>query len=55
LPSELADELQCVAGWIDGRAARVQLLHCAAGFAEPLPALPSFLPREPKLTKSTRG
>jgi hypothetical protein len=52
LPGALADELQCVAGWLDGRAGRIQLLHCADGLAEALPAVPSFAPREPRLAKS---
>jgi DNA polymerase-3 subunit epsilon len=55
LPGALADELHCVAGWIDGRAARVDLLHCESGLAEPLPAVASFTPRQPKLGKITRG
>jgi DNA polymerase-3 subunit epsilon len=56
LSGALADELHCVAGWLDGRAARVHLLHCADGLAEALPAVPSFAPREPaRLRKDSRG
>jgi DNA polymerase-3 subunit epsilon len=54
LPGALADELNCVAGWLDGRAARVDLLHCDAGLAEALPAVASFAPRQPKLGKVSR-
>jgi DNA polymerase-3 subunit epsilon len=55
LSGALADELQCVAGWLDGRAGRIQLLHCADGLAEALPAVPSFAPREPRLVKAQTG
>jgi DNA polymerase-3 subunit epsilon len=56
LSGALADEIQCVAGWLDGRAARVHLLHCADGLAESLPPVPSFAPREPaRMTKDPRG
>jgi DNA polymerase-3 subunit epsilon len=54
LPAALADELHCVAGWLDGRAARIDLLHCDDGLAEPLPAVPSFSPRQPRLGKVAR-
>jgi DNA polymerase-3 subunit epsilon len=55
VPGELADEVLCVAAWLDSRAGRLTLLHCGAGLAEPIPPLPSFAPREPVLVKSARG
>jgi DNA polymerase III subunit epsilon len=45
LPRDLADELACVAGWLDRNAAKVRLLHCDGPFASPLPPVPSFEPR----------
>ena len=45
VPRELADELSCVAGWLEQRAAQVTLVHCDTGLNSPLPALPSFTPR----------
>jgi DNA polymerase III subunit epsilon len=45
LPRELADELQCIAGWLDQRAHRVRLLHCEGELASSLPPLPTFTPR----------
>lgn len=44
LPRELADELACVAQWLDARAGRVRLLRCDAGLAWPASPLPSFVP-----------
>jgi DNA polymerase-3 subunit epsilon len=56
LPGALADELQCVAAWLEARAARIDLLHCGRGLAEALPPVPSFTPREPaRLTKRLSG
>lgn len=45
LPRELADELACVAAYLDAQAHRVRIVHCDGGLALPLPALPSFEPR----------
>ncbi len=47
LPRELADELSCVATWLEAHAHRVSLLSAERGLASPLPRLPSFDPRTP--------
>ena len=44
LPRHLADELACVAGWLDSEAARVQLAHCEGGLALPTYVMPTFAP-----------
>lgn len=44
VPKHLADELQCVASWLDERAGRVRVVHCDEGLASPLPLVPSFTP-----------
>jgi DNA polymerase-3 subunit epsilon len=44
LPKELADELSCVAAYLEQRAARVRLVSCDGTLAWPLPRLPSFEP-----------
>lgn len=44
VPRELADELLCVARWLDEKAARVRLVHCDAGLSSRLPALPTYEP-----------
>jgi hypothetical protein len=44
LSRHLADELACVAGWLDSEAARVQLTHCEGGLALPTYVPPSFAP-----------
>ncbi len=41
----LADELACVAAWLDQEAARVRLVHSDGGLSSPFPTLPSFEPR----------
>jgi DNA polymerase-3 subunit epsilon len=40
LHAALADELACVAAWLDRNAPRVRLVHCDGVLASPLPALP---------------
>ncbi|WP_334142806.1 DEDD exonuclease domain-containing protein [Rhabdothermincola sp.] len=45
VPRELADELLCVARWLEQEAGRLRLVHAERGLASPLPALPSFAPR----------
>ncbi|HEY4376456.1 MAG TPA: hypothetical protein VGM93_04830, partial [Acidimicrobiales bacterium] len=45
LPKALADELTCVAAWLDREAAKVRLVHCDGGLASAFPALPSFAAR----------
>jgi hypothetical protein len=42
VPRHLADELACVAGWLEANAARVRVVHCEKGLHSRLPALPSF-------------
>jgi DNA polymerase III subunit epsilon len=44
LPLALADEVGCIAGWLDAEAARVRLEHCDSGLASRVGMLPSFLP-----------
>ena len=45
LPRHLADELSCVAEWLDKRAGRLRVVRCDGELALPLPALPSYDPR----------
>ena len=44
LPRRLADEVLCVASWLDRSAARVRLGRCDGGLASALPCLPRFEP-----------
>ena len=44
IPKHLADELQCVASWLDERAPRVRIVHCDEGLVSHLPVVPSFKP-----------
>jgi DNA polymerase-3 subunit epsilon len=44
LPCHLADEVGCVAGWLDAEAGRVRLEHCDGELALPARPLPSFEP-----------
>jgi DNA polymerase-3 subunit epsilon len=43
-PRDLADEVLCVARWLDAEAHRVRILHCDGGLSSPLPVLASFRP-----------
>jgi DNA polymerase-3 subunit epsilon len=45
LPRELADEVGCVAAWLDAEASRLRLVACDGELASPLPRLPSYEPR----------
>jgi DNA polymerase-3 subunit epsilon len=45
LPRELADELACVAAWLDAEAPRVRLVACDGELCSPLPKLPCFEPK----------
>ena len=45
LDRELADELNCVAAWLDRSAHQLSLGHCDGIFASALPQLPSFAPK----------
>jgi len=44
----LADELVCVASWLDRESARVRLVHADEGLASAYPVLPSFEPARPR-------
>ncbi len=44
LPRALADELACVAAWLDKEAAVLRLVHCQGGLTSGYPDLPSFEP-----------
>jgi DNA polymerase III subunit epsilon len=44
LPRDLADELSCVATWLDTKAHTLRIVHCDEGLASQLPPLPSFEP-----------
>jgi DNA polymerase-3 subunit epsilon len=41
-PRELADEVLCVARWLDAEADRLRILHCDEGLSSPFPALAPF-------------
>lgn len=47
LPRDLADELLCVAAWLDRSATRIHLRQCDGGLASSLPKLPRFEPGSP--------
>ena len=42
----LADELACVASWLEAEASRVRVVRCEGELASPLPRLPRYEPRE---------
>jgi DNA polymerase III subunit epsilon len=46
LPPHVADELACVAAWLDDNAHRLRPRHVEGVFACPLPRLPSLPPRD---------
>ena len=48
LPRELADEVGCVAAWLDAEAPRLRLIVCDGELASPLPRLPTYEPRTRK-------
>jgi DNA polymerase III subunit epsilon len=47
LPRHLADEVACVAAWLEANAHRVRLRSCDGELASPLPVLPSYEPARP--------
>ena len=49
LERDVADELMCIAAWLEREAHRVRLARCDHGLADPYPPLPSFEPRGPGL------
>lgn len=50
LPRHLADEVLCVASWLDRSAARIRLGRCEGNLSSSLPSLPRFQPG-----RATRG
>lgn len=46
LPRHLADELTCVARWLDSRSGRLEIEHCDGDLDGPPPILPAFQPRK---------
>jgi DNA polymerase-3 subunit epsilon len=50
---DLADELTCVAAWLDRYAHRVRLVVCDGSLSSALPPLPSFTPRRPRASDQT--
>ena len=44
LPRDEADEVWCIAGWLEQQAAEVRLVHCDQGLASPFPRVDSFEP-----------
>lgn len=45
VPKAVADELACVAAWLDKEAHRIRIVHADNPLSSPYPALPSFTPR----------
>jgi DNA polymerase-3 subunit epsilon len=54
LPRALADEVGCIASWLEAEAGRVTLEHCDGGLASDLDTLPSFRPGAGRLGASRR-
>jgi DNA polymerase III subunit epsilon len=46
LPSEMADEVLCVASWLDQRAHELRLIHCDEPLSSPYPRLQDFEPAD---------
>jgi DNA polymerase-3 subunit epsilon len=44
LPHQDADEVACIAGWLDKEAHRIRLVSCDGELTSPVAALPRFLP-----------
>ena len=55
LPRELADEVACVAGWLEARSSRARRVHCDGELTSPVPALPRFEPARPSRVPATIG
>jgi DNA polymerase-3 subunit epsilon len=45
VPRHLADELACVASWLDAQSGRVRVVRCEGELASPLPRLARYEPR----------
>lgn len=55
LERELADELNCVASWLDRSADRLTIAHCEGELASALPAVPTFTPRRTPVVSTARA
>lgn len=44
VPKAVADEVACVAAWLDKEAGRIRVVHADRGLTSPYPALPAFTP-----------
>ena len=44
VPKAMADELACVAAWLDKEAGQIRVIHSDRGLASTYPALPSYVP-----------
>jgi len=49
VPKSLADELSCVAAWLDKEAGRIRVVHADQGLTSAYPALASYEPRAVRL------
>jgi len=49
IPKSLADELACVAAWLDKEAGRIRVVHADHGLTSAYPALASYEPRPQRL------
>jgi DNA polymerase-3 subunit epsilon len=54
LPASLADEVGCIAGWLDAEAGRLRLAHCEQGLTSSVEVLPSFRPHVDQSTAAHR-
>jgi hypothetical protein len=45
IPRDVADELNCVAAWMDSESHQLRLEHCDGTLAVPLTRIPSFRPQ----------
>jgi hypothetical protein len=44
IPRDIADELNCVAAWLDSESHLLRLEYCDGTLADPLARIPSFRP-----------
>jgi DNA polymerase III subunit epsilon len=54
LPLHLADEVGCVATWLDAESSRVRVEHCEGGLAWPVAMLASFEPAASRVSVGRR-
>jgi DNA polymerase III subunit epsilon len=52
--TDVADELACVASWLDARASRLRVIDCDGGLAWPSSRLPRFEPAAQSVSRSRR-